>query len=83
MEQMTFESLLASDGEMIHCPMTPTFHWIRITEGQTPAEYADRIHFKMHGYDYLYEDTAGMEEIKKAFTGSISTVPWESARIVG
>ena len=75
-EQITLDGYLTN--ELICCSMTRHYHWIRISEGRTPEGYADRIHFTLRGYDYLYEPTEGKDEIINAFCGDVKYRDWES-----
>lgn len=83
MEQLSFEDMLTTDYELIHCPFTQSYHWIRITSGFTPSQYTERIHFTLHGFDYLYEDENGKTQIINAFNGPVKTVTWEEVSCAG
>lgn len=77
MNQLSFDELFDDDKELIHCKLSEGYHWLRITEGHTPAEFADRIHFSIHNYDYLYEETKMKDEIISRFTGPMKTFSLE------
>lgn len=76
MNQLTFDDIVATDAELILCPLTPNYHWIRITEGQTPSRFVECVQFRLDGYDYLYERTESKDKILSAFEGDIKTVPF-------
>ncbi|MDW0112228.1 hypothetical protein QT711_03460 [Sporosarcina saromensis] len=79
MSQLSFDALFDESRELIHCQLSSGFHWLRITNGHTPSKFIKRIHFTLDGYDNLYENTVGYEEIMKSFEGSVRVVEWNES----
>ncbi|GEN83607.1 hypothetical protein SLU01_19190 [Sporosarcina luteola] len=77
MNQLSFDDLLDDKKELILCQLSPGFHWLRITSGHTPSELMSRVHFSLHGFDYLYENTQGKNEILNLFDGLVKIMTWE------
>ncbi|SKB05204.1 hypothetical protein [Sporosarcina newyorkensis] len=83
MNQLSFDDLLDAECELIYCQLSSGFHWLRITSGHTPSAVADRVHFTLHGYDYLYETTEGKEETIGLFDGPVKIVNWNEGLAYG
>ncbi|MEV9641741.1 hypothetical protein ABZ756_13650 [Mammaliicoccus sciuri] len=77
MNQINFDDYLNGKKELILCRLTSDYYWIRITNGHTPPSAVSRVHFLLNGYDYLYEDASGKEEILNSFDGDIKKITWE------
>lgn len=73
-DQMTLDDLMMP--ELILCSLTKGYHWIRITKDCTPNEFKKYIHFKMDGFDYIYENTPLKDEIISAFEGTVTAIPF-------
>lgn len=79
MEQITMDEFvnINSQKQLICCSLTDNYHWLRISEGDTPAEFRDEVSFVLHDFDYLYVRTAKKDKILKAFDGVVTVVPFE------
>lgn len=81
-DQLTIDDFLSADfvkaPELIHCPLTDRFHWLRITSGHTPDAYKKFVEFELDGYEYLYKDTMIKDGVISAFDGLVKVVSWDS-----
>ncbi|MEK4713446.1 hypothetical protein [Sporosarcina sp. FSL K6-5500] len=79
---MTLDDLLIMDAELvpelIHCPLSDGFHWLRITAGHTPARFKGFVQFELSGYEYMYKDASMKDEIISEFSGSVKVVDWKN-----
>lgn len=83
MNQLSFDELFDDEKELIHCKLSEGYHWLRITKGQTPIVFADRIHFSDATYDYLYERTPMKDKIINQFNGPIKILSSEEGIAYG
>ncbi|MEK4715362.1 hypothetical protein [Sporosarcina sp. FSL K6-5500] len=82
MDQMTFDDLMETNPgqipELIHCPLTEDYHWLRITVGHTPTQFKGSIEFELAGYEYMYKDTPFKDSVMSAFSGNVRLVDWKN-----
>ena len=82
MSQMTLDDLMTMDAEpvpeLIHCPLSGGFHWLRITAGHTPARFKELVQFELAGYEYMYKDSPLKDQIISEFIGSVKVVDWKN-----
>ncbi|MCG3089153.1 hypothetical protein [Sporosarcina cyprini] len=81
MNQLTFDEFLNGSKELIHCQLSPGFHWLRISSGHTPSEYMSSVHFALNGYDFLYLGANEKDEVMKNFDGPIKTIDWDDENV--
>lgn len=82
MEQILIDDFIyvESPKRLICCSLTPNFHWIRITRGNTPEPFKSSIDFCLGIYDYLYIRTEDKEALLKAFEGNVKHIPFDFAK---
>lgn len=78
MKQITIDDFIdvESPKRLICCSMTKNFHWLRISKGDTPNEFREKIDFTLREFDYLYIDTADKDAILNVFDGLVNVVPF-------
>lgn|SRR5699024_2824226 len=81
-EQITLEEFVEVERpeKLICCSMTKNYHWIRITQGDTPEPFKNKVSFVLHEFDYLYLRTADKDELLNQFKGTIQHVPFNFGR---
>lgn len=78
MIQITIDEFVEveSPKRLICCSMTKNFHWLRISKGDTPADFKKCIDFTLREFEYLYIDTESKDAILAMFEGAVSHVPF-------
>lgn len=81
-EQMSLDDFLKREPEfipeLICCPLSQGFYWLRITSGYTPARFLKYIDFNLDGYDYLYKGSSLKDEIISMFIGTVKHIHYNS-----
>lgn len=71
-----------NEKEIICCSLSESYHWLRITAGETPEGFKEQISFTLEeeGLDYLYLSTKDKDDLIQSFDGEILYVPWEGGQ---
>lgn len=79
MRQITIDEFVEveSPKRLILCSMTKHFHWIRISKGDVPENFQEKVSFTLREFDYLYLRTQDKEDLLGVFEGSITSVPFD------
>lgn len=76
MMQITIDDFIEVESikKIICCSLTKNYHWLRITIGNTPDRFKDKIDFILGEYEYLYVGINEKDEILSDFKGTVEHV---------